>query len=518
MKYFLLFICLSTTFFFSLSQEEKNISASHQDIEQYLTNWDPIRGAWLAESLLAIEEGKTIPDRTFPENMTPHQMMNHVPFSVRENILSSLENKRSNVYRFVLSTMCLSDKDSRSRRNRNRAARSYGDPHIVTYDGQRYSFQTVGEFVLTKSKQQNFEVQVRQKPMGDNFSVNTAIAMNLGGDRVGYYAEDIPDGDFSHPIRLNGLPVQLKGNKFFLPHGGVILKSGANSYEFYSPTGEIVSIKERSSNMISFIDIAIKKIDCIEYDFTGMLGNANRNPGDDFSTIRVSSNDYFNRKRQELITKQFAETVRVTNETSLFDYPLNLTTEAFTDRSYPRVYMDLSNVNNRQRSRAERRCRSMGVSDEDLNACIFDNAYLGFEPSPRPVLKDPTVGTVLKPVRKPIENTTPLPKPKPIKETIEIKNPDTEQQNGNAQPIQEKPNKNEAETQTSKEEEPLIHQKEPSSPKPTIVRKPKPVAKPRPAPRPIPVVKPKPTPKPSPTPKPKPTPKPVSKPGVKTRG
>ena len=63
-------------------------------------------------------------------------------------------------------------------------ARTYGDPHLVTYDGERIAFQAVGEFVLTKADDSRFEVQTRQRAVQDDFSVNTAVAMNINGDRV----------------------------------------------------------------------------------------------------------------------------------------------------------------------------------------------------------------------------------------------------------------------------------------------------------------------------------------------
>ncbi|MCU7242002.1 MAG: hypothetical protein NT917_02240 [Microcystis aeruginosa WS75] len=47
----------------------------------------------------------------------------------------------------------------------------YGDPHIVTFDGLRNSFQAVGEFILAKSERGDFEVQGRFKGVGDNASL-----------------------------------------------------------------------------------------------------------------------------------------------------------------------------------------------------------------------------------------------------------------------------------------------------------------------------------------------------------
>ena len=55
---------------------------------------------------------------------------------------------------------------------------NWGDPHLVTLDGADYDFQTVGEFILTESDSNNFQVQVRQQPLdgSNNVSINTAVA------------------------------------------------------------------------------------------------------------------------------------------------------------------------------------------------------------------------------------------------------------------------------------------------------------------------------------------------------
>ncbi len=72
--------------------------------------------------------------------------------------------------------------------------RSYGDPHINTYDQFHYTFQTLGEYILSKSRDGSFEVQARQGrvPGRDSLSLNTAVAMNVCGHRVGIYVRDFP--------------------------------------------------------------------------------------------------------------------------------------------------------------------------------------------------------------------------------------------------------------------------------------------------------------------------------------
>ncbi|HEX5141181.1 MAG TPA: hypothetical protein VFX19_09570, partial [Dehalococcoidia bacterium] len=68
---------------------------------------------------------------------------------------------------------------------------SNGDVHIVPIEGQSYDFQAVGEYVLFRSADGSFEVQGRQEPYSgsDHVSINTAIAMRVGDQRIGVYGD-----------------------------------------------------------------------------------------------------------------------------------------------------------------------------------------------------------------------------------------------------------------------------------------------------------------------------------------
>src|SRR5690606_39067984 len=69
-------------------------------------------------------------------------------------------------------------------------ASSVGDPHLRTVDLHPFSFQAAGEFTLLRSADGSFEVQARQEPYAGSTSVsiNTAVAVGAGPDRVAVYA------------------------------------------------------------------------------------------------------------------------------------------------------------------------------------------------------------------------------------------------------------------------------------------------------------------------------------------
>ncbi|MEM1310544.1 MAG: VWD domain-containing protein, partial [Cyanobacteria bacterium P01_H01_bin.153] len=160
--------------------------------------------------------------------------------------------------------------------------RSYGDPHINTYDRFHYSFQTLGEYILTRSADGNFEVQARQNRVvgRDNLSLNTAVAMNVCGDRVALYLQDLPDGN-STPLRLEGLPTPFEADAVPLPSGGEVQQLGSGDYAIIWPSGDQVLIHSIQVGGNTFYNIMPTLSRRHAQTMSGLLGNFNGNPDDD---------------------------------------------------------------------------------------------------------------------------------------------------------------------------------------------------------------------------------------------
>lgn len=513
----------------TLSFSQTNVAPGFEPIRNELVQWDVIRGEWLANSIVAIANDEPVPSRTFPENFTPNQMLRMVDQNRRDNIRNSIQQNRSNeqdiqfwnrVNRTLESAYCSP-----------KSARTYGDPHMVSFDGARYSFQTVGEFVLTKSSKGDVEVQTRQRPQNDDFSLNTAVAMNVGGDRLAIYAEDYPDADYSTPVRLNGQSLRLTGSTYFLDHGGTIQKSG-QSYFVHWPNGESAEVKMRSSGGMAFMDVSVNILPCVVSNYSGVLGNANGIERDDFdpgfvvprSAFEDPFNDdnYINRERQAYIAKAIADRYRVTDFTTLFDYSIGRNTESFTDRSFPRVYRTINDLDQRNRDRARQRCEQSGISALDMNGCIYDNAFLNIEPVKEtrvndPVADTPTLRNLDREVinRNPDLTPTPIVNPDPITRdatNTKIGQEVKEESDLQPQPTTREPVIRDTEIRNTRD----TPRSNPVPPRP-VVREPVPF---RDVPR---TPTPRPTPKPdvpvrNPTPTPKPTPKPSSGGTIKSRG
>jgi hypothetical protein len=397
------------------AQETSRFEEQFDAIDNELNSWDPVRGKWLGSSLRAMSAGQPIPDRTFPEDFSPGEMMRMVPANTMNNVRVITQANGQN-------TNDILERERWSRVNNYlyrpdcdlTMGRTYGDPHLKSFDGESYSFQTVGEFVLTSANNGQLEVQVRQEPQSDDFSLNTAVAMNVGGDRVGVYAGN-PGGNFRSPVLLNGFPLDLSDRTYYLPHGGTIRQSGKN-YLVTWPTGEKVSIDLRRSGSMNFMNVAVQIYPCASYNYSGLLGNANGSRRDDYNlrdgggimgSFGGQMSDQMEKERLAFLAKDFANYFRVTPMSSLFDYQFGQNTMSFTDYTYPRIHRTINDLPRNQRDAARNACARSGLTGDELNACIFDQAYLQIPPTPRPVIEDRTTNTTLGRVDRETPNVNP---------------------------------------------------------------------------------------------------------------
>ena len=459
MKHFF-FSALFTLCFTHVFIAQRTFDTRFASIQNELTAWDPVRGHWLASSLLNISDNKPVVDRAFPEDFTPFEIAKLMPNDLRLRVVDTIkknasahptEANRWNAMNSIVGRVGCS----------YISGRTYGDPHLTSFDRANYSFQTVGEFVLVKSINSNLEIQCRQQPQGDNFSLNTAVAMNVAGDRVGIYAENKPDFDPS-PLRLNGSSIQLSGRTYYLPHGGNIRLTGRNYVVTY-PTGEVVNVEMRQSGTMSFLNITVQVFDCDRSNFIGLLGNVNNNPDDDFSNTANRSNhlvysnvfgnsnvsQYAEKEYLAFLAGNFAEEWRINQTTSLFDYSIGQSTLSFTDRSFPRVHYTVDDLSPNQLSNARRNCEDRGILASDMRGCIYDQGFLNIAPNPVPSNPDFTQNVSFKPIVRPALNTN-------QHEFAEGKTP-----TGNALPIQQGPGSTDSGKGIGEKEMPKEINKEP---------------------------------------------------------
>ena len=90
MKNIILFIAVIFVVSFTSTAQGTRIDQNTRAIRTELSDWDQIRGGWLASSLIAMSNNQPTPDRTFPEKLTASQLFAFVPADIRVRVLDLL--------------------------------------------------------------------------------------------------------------------------------------------------------------------------------------------------------------------------------------------------------------------------------------------------------------------------------------------------------------------------------------------------------------------------------------------
>ena len=295
--------------------------------------------------------------------------------------------------------------------------RNFGDPHLFTFDGYRYSFQLVGEFVLAKSDDGLFEVQVRQSPISNSLSVDSAMAMRMPNNYVALYAGELPDGETSTPLRVNSIPTNIS-RELALNDGSKIYHDGSN-YVFKWPTGEEVVAQVNRGGDNPFINITVYVSEAQANRITGLLGNANGDADDDLRfrdgnklPSRDTYGDLENLLRRsapvrlpidsamnlylDRLAKDYGADWRVTQSESLFEYAPDQSTQTFTLENFPSEHLALEQLSSTELSEARSICLEREVEPELMEGCTFDVAFSGLSDFARAAARVSQIANLLR--------------------------------------------------------------------------------------------------------------------------
>ncbi|GEM46810.1 hypothetical protein DC3_24450 [Deinococcus cellulosilyticus NBRC 106333 = KACC 11606] len=244
---------------------------------------------------------------------------------------------------------------------------SFGDPHLQSFDGTQYSFQAVGEFVLARSTLSGdpFEVQVRYTPVQANVSGNAALAVRIGQDRVGVYA----NVNAPATVKINGETIHSTD-----PWWSRTLSSGATVtlkdalFTLSTADGKMITVF-LPPGVLGTVSLHVPASQ--QGQWVGLLGNFDHNGVNDFQLKDGTLLPYYPSNHD--LYRRFGESWRITQQESLFDYEAGTSTQTFTDSSQPSLTVNLSRFPAEEILQADRICREAGViSPGTLDSCIFD--------------------------------------------------------------------------------------------------------------------------------------------------
>lgn len=238
-----------------------------------------------------------------------------------------------------------------------------GDPHLRTFDGLRYDFQAVGEFVLARDQSGAFEIQARQTPWEGSrvVSLNTAVAFKVGSGRA-----EIRSGN-NMQLFVNGKSQELKTAS--LP-GDVQLLVEQTVVVFTWKDGTAAYVRPVGAYGLA---LSVEPSDQLAGKLEGLLGDADGKTENDLhargsaAIVKPTYNELY---------PAFADSWRITDGTSLFTYESGKNTNSYTDRSFPDDMGDPKNLPGY--AAALTYCKSFGITDEAVLAnCALDVALTG---------------------------------------------------------------------------------------------------------------------------------------------
>lgn len=250
---------------------------------------------------------------------------------------------------------------------KSRLSGGWGDPHLFTTDGRVFDFHGHGEFIVTKSTVDNFEVQVRQENLHiikAQATVNTALAVQTGKDIICVTAGP-------QRLYINNVLRSLDFSMIALQDGASVEKVIEKGYpELVITTSKQDEIRIRLDNGFngSYIDYTIALNNERAGKVKGLLGNADGDPANDLQ----SANGQVIQPLFDQLYPGFANAWRVQQAQSLFYYESGKSTASYTKTDFPSAPVTIPAD---KLAWAENICKNAGVTQQPaLNACAFDVA------------------------------------------------------------------------------------------------------------------------------------------------
>ncbi|GHJ44001.1 hypothetical protein Cs7R123_13430 [Catellatospora sp. TT07R-123] len=237
---------------------------------------------------------------------------------------------------------------------------STGEPHVLTLGGRRYDFQAAGEFTALQDPAGGFTVQVRQQPYRDSkhLAVNTAVAMDVAGDRV---EVQLTPADVAVLVGGVPRPDPMTG----LDHGGQVRIGQGDGGPVVSVTWPDGSTVYVSAVAGVGLDVSVDPVPAHAAS-VGLFAKELR--------VRDGAALPDGEPPYEALYPAFADSWRVTDATSLFTYPEGRSTAGYTDRAFPQR----ESGPEPDPAAAQAICAGAGVTaPAALADCVYDVSHTG---------------------------------------------------------------------------------------------------------------------------------------------
>ena len=192
----------------------------------------------------------------------------------------------------------------------------YGDPHMITLDGFKYTYNGVGEYVVLDAQDSEFQLQARTEPVGrfdggrSVATAFTAIAVKMRhSDRV-----EIQRSTFRGVnILVNGVRQSFSDRSEGLFNNVTVSYLGNDTVSIIFQSGPIVTAQNTNNLLL----IQIASLPFLYKNTTkGLLGTWNGNPDDDLT--RPDGNVLLPNSTLREIHEMFGEQCNLATYTTVF--------------------------------------------------------------------------------------------------------------------------------------------------------------------------------------------------------
>ena len=265
------------------------------------------------------------------------------------------------------------------------SAASYGEPHEQTFSGASYAFQAAGEFTLAESTTDDLDIQVREQrfPGAADVALDTATAMRVGNNIVELAANSSSRLELwvDRKAVAYGSRALAGGGKISVesPQLATVTWPDGTAVQVFS--GDTIAIAHEvvTCNSSDNINVMVKVAPSRSGHLEGLLGD----PGEAYDQL-VGGNGVIYSMDQlafpgdsvsnfDVLYHQFAQSWRISQQSSLFYYPKGQSTATFTDLAFPSKALTVASLSPKTVAAAEKDCKAEGVTNSYLlSDCVYD--------------------------------------------------------------------------------------------------------------------------------------------------
>ena len=247
---------------------------------------------------------------------------------------------------------------------------SYGDSHLITFDGTPYDFKASGEFVLARETDGPMEIQIRQVDITPELSVNQAVATRIENFTVMFDARD------ASPLTIDGVVVEMEDFTTREVANSLIGRQG-NVYTV-AYAGEDGILNDGDDRMIvevsdNFLNVRVEAGAERSSLFEGLLSDGD---GNSLNDIMFADGQSVERPLNvDQLYGQYLQDWRIDAADSLFTYDAGESPEFFASDVIPDSIDSINDLTDAQLAAVEVAAINAGLQPGTIN---YNNALLDF--------------------------------------------------------------------------------------------------------------------------------------------